>query len=320
MSDKDLDRNLPDWLDAMEPRTVPTQILDKVFAVTRRTDQRRGLADRIAGRLGLDQSLRRRSPMNRMLLAVGGVAALVALTLVGAGLLMGLNSGSPGVGALPSPTPTAVSSATPTVTVSPTASARALRVGEAEVDPGTYFAPYQGYRYSFNVTGTGWTSSLSEGGIEIRKGDDENGLPAYGGLFIWGLTGPQATVFSEACDWRGSAITPGPTAADLATALAALDGFDASEPADTTVSGYQGKRLQLTVPDDVDFADCDDGAYYSIDGRFYQGPGQIDDIRILDLDGTRHYLYASYHPATPPEILSELEQVVESLEIERIGD
>ncbi len=50
-------------------------------------------------------------------------------------------------------------------------------------------------------------------------------------------------------------MIPGPTVDDLASALAALDGFESSPPADVAIRGYQGKRLRLTVPDDLDPAE-----------------------------------------------------------------
>ena len=79
MNANDLDRSLNEWFDVVEPRTVPTQILDKVFAVTRRTGQRRGMAGRLAGALRLDQSLTGRERMNRIILSVGGIAAALVL-------------------------------------------------------------------------------------------------------------------------------------------------------------------------------------------------------------------------------------------------
>ena len=69
--------------------------------------------------------------MNRMLLAVGGIAAVVALTLVGAALFLGLGSGAPGVGgAPPSPSPTSPPSPTIAPTAAPTEQAGVLFTSE----------------------------------------------------------------------------------------------------------------------------------------------------------------------------------------------
>ena len=86
-----------------------------------------------------------------------------------------------------------------------------------------------------------------------------------------------------------------------------------------TVGGHQGKRLQLIVPADVNFADCQDGQYRSFDGRWYQVPGQVDDIRVVDLDGSRRLIRTTYDPGTSAAVRTELEQLVDSMEIEPIA-
>jgi hypothetical protein len=82
-------RELNEWFDTVEPQHVPPQILDKVFAVTRRTGQRRGLVGLVAGTLRLDPSLTGRERMNRMILAVGGVAAALVIAVIGVAYLYG---------------------------------------------------------------------------------------------------------------------------------------------------------------------------------------------------------------------------------------
>ena len=82
-------RELDEWFDTVEPQHVPPHILDKVFAVTRRTGQRRGLMGLLAGTLRLDQSLTGRERMNRIILAAGGVAAALVVAMVGVAYLYG---------------------------------------------------------------------------------------------------------------------------------------------------------------------------------------------------------------------------------------
>jgi hypothetical protein len=94
MRANDPDRSLQDWFEAVEPRTVPTQILEKVFAVTRRSGQRRGWAGRLGGALGFDQSLTGRGRMNRLLLSLGGVATAAVVAVVGLAYFYG--PGGPG--------------------------------------------------------------------------------------------------------------------------------------------------------------------------------------------------------------------------------
>ena len=76
-------------------------------------------------------------------------------------------------------------------------------------------------------------------------------------------------LYRRACDSSGTEFDPGPSVDDLANALASLEDFEATAPADVTVSGYEGKRVALTVPMDADVdpatephsASCDGGAY-----------------------------------------------------------
>ncbi len=89
MSVNDVDRILNDWLEAMEPRNAPSKILENVFAVTRRTGQRRGFAGRVEAWLGIAQPTTRRETMNRLILAVGGVAAALVIAFVGVAYFYG---------------------------------------------------------------------------------------------------------------------------------------------------------------------------------------------------------------------------------------
>jgi hypothetical protein len=57
----------------------------------------------------------------------------------------------------------------------------------------------------------------------------------------------------------------------------------------------------------------------AFEGRWYTDAGRTDDIRILDIDGDRHYFYTTYLPWTPAESRAELEQIVESLRIAPVG-
>jgi hypothetical protein len=73
---------------------------------------------------------------------------------------------------------------------------------------------------------------------------------------------------------------------------------------------------------DEKFVDCDDGqfAFYGIAGakpgeevaRNAQGPGQILELWILDVDGSIVILDASYGPATPATVVEELRALATS--------
>ena len=104
---------------------------------------------------------------------------------------------------------------------------------------------------------------------------------------------------------------------DLANAIASLEDFEVTAPADVTISGYEGKRVVLTVPMNVDVRNpsCDESEYSMSSGRWFQAPGQTDDMRILDLDGERQVVVISNTPKTPADITAQLEAMMASLEI-----
>jgi hypothetical protein len=91
------------------------------------------------------------------------------------------------------------------------------------------------------------------------------------------------------------------------------------------VGGYAGKSITLHVPDDAVFGECDGGYFGSwetaevpSDGpdRFHQGPGQIDELWILDVDGVLTVIDTAHYAGTPAEHVEELRAIVESLQFE----
>jgi hypothetical protein len=91
---------------------------------------------------------------------------------------------------------------------------------------------------------------------------------------------------------------------------------------DVTVGGYPGKMLTLRVPDDADFTECDGGEFRTlvevgIDGvRMHEGPGQIDEVWVVDVDGTLIFIDAGYFADTPAEDVEEMRAMVESATFE----
>ncbi len=54
----------------------------------------------------------------------------------------------------------------------------------------------------------------------------------------------------------------------------------------------------------------------SDDARFHQGPGQIDEVWVVDVDGTLIFFDAGYFAATPAEYVEEMRAMVESATFE----
>ena len=193
------------------------------------------------------------------------------------------------------------------------------------MEPGRYFIEFKGYRYTFTVPDRdfsaefiGWMPGVTFDRWMVIW-DGSGVAPNAAGMVIYSNV---STLYTDACQWIGSAIAPGPTVDDFATALAALDGFESSEPTDVTVAGYQGKRMKMIAPADVDIDSCHSSQYRSFEGEApaFGSPGQTNDVRILDLDGTRYLVVTHYQTGTPAEARAELDRMVDTLEIEPVGD
>ena len=77
--------------------------------------------------------------------------------------------------------------------------------------------------------------------------------------------------------------------------------------------------MTLHVPDDANFAACDSGYFASWGwaqedpARFHQGPGQIDRLWILDVDGNLVVIDTGQFERTPQYVLDGLDAIVRSI-------
>ena len=183
---------------------------------------------------------------------------------------------------------------------------------DGPVEPGRHFVDFGRYRFTFTVPESGWSFDAGAGGL--YQGDDSEIAIFWPGGEDSGL----GTLYRRACKSSGTEFDPGPTVDDLANGIASLEDFQVTPPADVTVSGYEGKRVILTVPMNVDVRSptCDESEYSMSSGRWFQAPSQTDDMRILDLDGERQVVVASNTPSTPANVRLQLEAMLVSLEIE----
>jgi hypothetical protein len=141
-------------------------------------------------------------------------------------------------------------------------------------------------------------------------------------------------VYGHPCQWDGTLFQPGPTVDDLANALVDVPMRNATEPIEVTIDGYAGMYLEWSVPADLEvigdseFPACDStseghndflswtGKGWGTD-RFHQGAGQVDQLWILDIDGSRLVIDAFSMPYATAEERTELLAVVESIAFER---
>ncbi len=162
--------------------------------------------------------------------------------------------------------------------------------------------------------------STSDGAFIVKSG------PSVLGLSVWDV----AEVTRDPCHWKGRSFDPGPTLEDLVGALTAQKMRHATRPRDVTLDGYQGSYLEWSVPagmevtGDADFTGCDvepsNGqldfvSWYGVaDGeRYQQVAGQVDRLWVLDVDGQRLLVDATYSPDTTEADRGELAGIVESL-------
>lgn len=233
-------------------------------------------------------------------IAVAAVAIVIA-TVVGINLLPSNGQfGGPG----PSP------SASPTASVAPLP-----RWAAVSLSAGTYYiedrAITQASRLIFTVP-EGWTSD--EAFLYKDRTD-----PGEVMLVTWVVS----HIYGDVCRWQGTLVDVGTTVDELAGALVQR-GRTASAPSDVTLAGFPARRVDLTVPADLDLATCDNGVlrYWPDPGPNESGglccgrPGHTDAVYIVDVAGNRLVVVARHYPASSAENLVELQGIVDSIQIE----
>jgi hypothetical protein len=139
-----------------------------------------------------------------------------------------------------------------------------------------------------------------------------------------------ANVYADPCQWKGSLLSPavGPTVDDLATALAAQKDRNATAPTDVMLGGYPAKRVELSIPADLDSATCDDGvirtwvapgddpANATVDPlNLGMHPGQLNVVYVVDVNGERLVIDTWHMPGTSAADLDELDAILASMRI-----
>ena len=281
-SEKDFIGLVESYLDEYEGGTpLPEMVRDAVRAELPTTQQIGPLAG----------PMRYPSMFNMPMAARYGLAAavIVAAAVLGAAVLnRGENVGGGGPDATPTPIPTA--------------------------NPDAYLITNEeGVRVTLTVA-DGW---IRNGWYINNGGDTRTELTA---IQIWAV----GATYTDPCQWNSTKLDPplGPAVDDLATALANQLTREATM-SDATLDGYSGKLVQMTVPEDAVFADCDQGEFRSWvgpsspdDSRFHQGPGQHDDVYILDVDGVRLVIDALYYAGSSAADRAALQQMLDTIQIE----
>jgi hypothetical protein len=178
---------------------------------------------------------------------------------------------------------------------------------------------------TFTMPAAGW-SAIAGDFVFVGKnvpGTSDN-VDVYFSPFLVG------NVYTGGCHWIGTALVPpvGPTVDDLAVALNAQAGPGASPPTDVIVDGFHGKKVELSIPEDLDVAStCDSDGDFRVFGRWYSGApygagpwtygnGQHNTVYILDVNGTRQVIDTMYLPGASTADRAELDQIVASIRFE----
>ncbi len=128
---------------------------------------------------------------------------------------------------------------------------------------------------------------------------DNQGPGEFAQLAYWSPT----RVPTDPCNARSSSPPLGPTAEDLAAALAAQKRTTTTEPTPVTVDGHDGLYLELTTPRRLDYQACgpDGMQIWQTDGDVHRVLDEptTDRYWIIDVDGQRVVISAlTSHVAT----------------------
>jgi hypothetical protein len=189
----------------------------------------------------------------------------------------------------------------------PAASPRALPGTEAALQPGTYLVDGP-FRIPLTVTTTaGWVGYVGEYGYFAEVG------PIYFLIFD--------KVMADPCDSTKGFLTPqpGPTADDLATALAAMPSVEVTGLSDSSVDGYSGKRLTIHPP--ASFSDCTLTSEGFVLWRNHAGEpwgmglDEWFEVSILDVAGQRLVIDVIHEAGEASDQSADIQSVLDSIRI-----
>lgn len=205
--------------------------------------------------------------------------------------------------------------ATTTAASTTVGAARSDFPASGPVEPGTYHIPPSAWNVA-GITMTmpeGWETQYGAPGA-IKHSDQLGELGFY---FV-----TVDAIYSDPCEGEGELIEVGPNVDDLANALLEQPHTVATGPVDTTLGGLAAKRIELTVPEDLDPAACRMGehlqVWYSPPADKYfvlLGDGQAS-AYILDVKGERQVFTTQYRDGATAHDIAEMQTIIESISID----
>jgi len=259
-----------------------------------RTDEHES-ADRVLYAMldQLDTTPQRRATgwpsVNRSVMLAVAAAVVVIAALLGLNYLVAPNVGSPAVDGTPSPEPSL-----------------SLLPLEGELASGTYsLGPDFPVPVTFDVP-EGWsTGRISD--VEINLNPEGPNAPGIG-------FGVVENVVADPCGVMLLDPPPGRSVAEMVEAISGLERFEATSPSDITVDGYAGLEFEITAPQATS---CGLQTWWN--GQRVNGvsPGEVNRVRIVDVDGELLMIAIPYQPALLVDAgsLADAQSVVDSVRI-----
>ena len=128
-----------------------------------------------------------------------------------------------------------------------------------------------------------------------------------------GWTSHWVALFSQPCHAENAGpadIAVGPTVDDFVDAVTGRPGLDVTEPKPVRLGRHSGRFFTLNGPSDI--SGC--GEWRPWDPAPYlQGPSNIWDVWVMNVDGVRVVIMTEYFPETPATIKAELRAMAESV-------
>ncbi|MDQ3688608.1 MAG: hypothetical protein M3406_00955 [Chloroflexota bacterium] len=293
--DPETTRIVRSWLDE-GVTALPDRVLDAVLDQVPATRQRRAIW----------WPARRRFGANKAITLGIAAATVVIVAVLGIRFLSpaGFNVGGTAETAPPTPVPSAVT--LPTTQVN-------LEAGTYAIDGSFPF------RVTFDVPDGWWSCSPSDDELGACKSpaaaSDPDVEMAIAFLNV-------NNVVADPCDRGRALLDPpiGPSVDDLVTAISNLQVLSATAASDVTLDGFPGKQLEVTAPDgDGGCSDDGDDAFgtWSTPSRTNGvGSGEVNLMRVLDVEGLRLVITAAYYPAIASAgEVAEIRRVFESVQI-----
>jgi hypothetical protein len=182
----------------------------------------------------------------------------------------------------------------------------------ARLAPGPHSLELEGMVITFAVP-DGWRGATN-GVVDSDLGAD---APVGAALSFWIVT----NIYENPCRWNGSLAKPavGSTVNDLVAGLANQKDHPSGQRIKAQVDGHAATELRMAVPDDLALSTCWNGEFRSWQShagdRSHQGPGQIDQLFILNVEGRRLVIDASFFPGTSDKDRGALFDMVRTVRI-----